>query len=70
MKTTATNPSNPAYASATKIKNPLIPSTYRPSYRVIMLCNICKVHAVPVNAGRLMGNLLYSEHLKYPKTIT
>ena len=35
-----------------------------------MLCNIRKVHVVPANAGRLIGNLLYSEHLKYPKTIT
>ena len=70
MKTKATNPSNPAYGSVFKIENLYIPSMYRPSHRIIMLCNIRKVYAVPANAGGLIGNLLYSEYPKYPKTIT
>ena len=42
-----------------------MPSTCRLNDYII--CCVIKVHAVPANAGGLIGYSLYSGHLKYPQ---
>ena len=43
-----------------------MPSTCRPNDYII--CYVIEgIHAVPANAGRLIGYSLYSGHLKYPQ---